>query len=323
MGREVRFSAQPDTPRPADASRDSDGVAFDDGWKHGPRTEVPKLADQAITGDRAATSKGAYYASFRQQVESGWEPRSFEAPRAVVEQFDPERASLPAISTADADHYLERHRAERPWLALLNGAAPDTRRLFAAVDAGGGHAHIRHEGWVSEEDNLRRAAYLEDPAQLDSEKRARGIDGLKPGDRPHRCGDAVTRVTDRDAFATAFACGVEHPKVRALLDMPFDPDRRPGAVTVPIAELLSAKGHQYCTGWQLEPLGDTAWSARQNRAAWLRARAEGRDFEASEPRVRPVPTFEGGDMLFVVSRNRTRDGYEIVTMYPLPPRPGH
>jgi hypothetical protein len=190
------------------------------------------------------------------------------------------------------------------------------------MDVGGGHAHIRHEGWVTEQAILRRVAYREDPAQLDSEKRARGIDGLKPGDRPHRCGDTATRVTDPDAFATAFVRGIEYPEVRALLDMPFDLDRRPGEVTVPIAELLGPDGHQHCAGWQLEPVGDSIDAARKNRAAWLRTRTEGRDSDDPEPRVRPVPTFEGGDMLFVVGCNQTRNGYEIVTMYPRPPRPG-
>lgn len=170
---------------------------------------------------------------------------------------------------------------------------------------------------------MRRVAYREDPAQLDPAKRYLGIDALKPDDRPHRCGDAATRVTDPDAFTTAFAFGVEHPKVRAVLDTPFDSDRWPGEVTVPIAELLGGDGHQYCTGWQLEAVGDTTETARKNRASWLRARTEGWEPDVPEPRVRPVPTFEGGDMLFVVGRNRTEDGYKIVTMYPLPPRPGH
>jgi hypothetical protein len=144
-----------------------------------------------------------------------------------------------------------------------------------------------------------------------------------PGDRQHRCGNFATRVTDADAFATAFARGVEHPKVRAALDLPFDPDIWPGQVTVPIAELLGADGHRHCTGWQLELIGDTTQAARDNRATWLKARTEGREPDVPEPRVRPVPTFEGGDMLFVVGQNRTRDGYRIVTMHPQPPHLDH
>lgn len=263
------------------------------------------------------------HAESRQRAEGSQAQRSFEAPRAELSRFDPERAALPPISLAAAADYLAQHRTERPWLNAADTASPESRRIFAALDSGGGHAHIRHEGWGTEAAIMRRVAYLEDPAQLDSEKRSRGIDGLKPGDRPHRCGDAATRVTDADAFATAFARGIEHPKVRALLDMPFDADRWPGEVTVPIAELLGAHGHHYCKGWQLESADDATESARESRADWRRARAEDRVPDVPEPRVRPVPTFEGGDMLFVVGRNRTQDAYEIVTMYPLPPRPGH
>lgn len=45
------------------------------------------------------------------------------------------------------------------------------QRIFAALDQGHGHAHIRHEGWVTEEMNERRVRSLEDPAQLDPTKR--------------------------------------------------------------------------------------------------------------------------------------------------------
>jgi hypothetical protein len=268
-------------------------------------------------------TRGEAHAELRQRVEGGWEPRLFEAPRAELRRFDPERAALPPASLDVAADYLAQHRTARPWLTAADTASPETRRIFAAMDAGGGHAHIRHEGWATEEANLRRVAYREDPAQLDSGKRAVGIDGLKPGDRSHRCGDAATRLTNPDAFATAFVRGIEHPKIRTLLEMPFDSDRRPGEVTVPIAELLGPDGHKQCTGWQLEPVGDSEETARKNRAAWLRARTESRDPDVPEPRVRPVPTFEGGDMLFVVGCNQGRNGYEVVTMYPRPPRPGH
>ena len=71
-----------------------------------------------------------------------------------------------------------------------------------------------------------------------------------------------TRITDPDAFATAFARGVEHPKVREALDMAFDPRRMPRDVTVPIADLLGPDGHRYCTGWQLRA---SRWE-HENRA---------------------------------------------------------
>jgi hypothetical protein len=186
------------------------------------------------------------------------------------------------------------------------------------MDQGGGHGHIRHEGWVTEEANMRRVAYIGDPAQLDVAKRLRGIDGLKPNDKWHKCADLATRITDPDAFATAFVCGAEQREVRAALSTPYDRDRRPGPVWVPIAELLGKDGHKHCTGWQLEPVAGSMDAAIKNRRAWQAALAEGRQPDVSEPVARPIPTFEGGEMLFLIGHNKTRDGYEIVNLYPQP-----
>jgi hypothetical protein len=67
-----------------------------------------------------------------------------------------------------------------PWLQTAERALPEALRIIVAADQGGGHGHIRHEGWVTEEASMRRAAYLEDPAQVDPDRRRRGIDGLRP-----------------------------------------------------------------------------------------------------------------------------------------------
>jgi hypothetical protein len=165
---------------------------------------------------------------------------------------------------------------------------------------------------------MRRVAYLEDPAQLDPAKRDLGIDGLRHNDQPHRCASTSTRITNPDAFATAFARGAEHPKVREALDMPFDPRGKPRDVTVPIADLLGPDGHRYCTGWQLEPVDGSMKTAQNNRDEWLAARAEGREPDLPEPQVRPVPTFEGGEIAFFFQRNYAVERYEIVTMFPRP-----
>lgn len=165
---------------------------------------------------------------------------------------------------------------------------------------------------------MRRAAYLEDPAQLDHGKRYLGIDGIRQGDQPHRCRSTATRITDPDAFATAFARGVEHPGVREALDMPFDPARKPREVTVPIADLLGPDGHRYCTGWRLEPADGSMNTARANRGTWLAARAEGRIPGVPEPQARPVSTFEGGVITFLFERNQGEQRYEIATMFPRP-----
>lgn len=263
-------------------------------------------------------SRGEVYAELRQRVEGGWEPRPFEAPRAELGRFAPERAALPPMGLDAAASYVEQHRTARPWLTTADAASPETRRILAAADAGGGHSPIRHEGWVTEEASMRRVAYLEDPAQLDPGKRHLGIDGLRPNDQPHRCASTSSRITDPDAFATAFARGVEHPKVREALDMPFDPGGKPRNVTVPIADLLGPEGHRYCTGWRLDPVDGSMKTAQANRDAWLAARAEGREPDVPEPQVRPVPTFEGGVITFFFERNNAERRYEIASMFPQP-----
>ena len=272
---------------------------------------------QALPPDEPS-SRGEAYAELRQRVEGGWEPRSFEAPRAELKRFNPERAALPPTSLEAAADYLARHRAERPWLTPGDAASPETRRILAAMDAGGGHGHIRHEGWVTEEASMRRGAYREDPTQLDPVKRDRGIDGLRRNDQPHQCTSTSSRITDPDAFATAFARGVEHPKVREALDMAFDPRRMPRNVTVPIADLLGPDGHRYCTGWQLKPVDGSMKTAQTKRDSWLAAREQGREPDVPQPQVRPVPTFEGGEIAFFFRRNYAEKRYEIVTMFPRP-----
>jgi hypothetical protein len=305
-------------------------VGARDGFEEGePDVPAPQVSRELALAegpaDRAQprppgelNTRGEAYAELRQRVEGGWEPRSFEAPRAELRRFDPERAALPPTSLDAAAKYLAQHQTERPWLTAADTASPEARRILAAMDAGGGHGHIRHEGWVSEEASMRRVAYLEDPAQLDTAKRDLGIDGLLENDLPHRCRSTSTRITDPDAFATAFARGAEHPKVREALDMPFDPRGKPKQVTVPITELLGSDGHRYCTGWRLEPGDGSMKAAQTNRDDWLAARAKGRAQDFPEPQVRAVPTFEDGVIVFLFTRNNAESRYTIVTMFPRP-----
>lgn len=166
---------------------------------------------------------------------------------------------------------------------------------------------------------MRRVAYLEDPAQLDPDKRRRGIDGLRPGGRYHACGGLASRITDPDAYATALARGAENPGISTALSTPYNRDRHPDLVRISIADLLGKNGHKVCTGWQLEPVGGSIDVARDNRRAWRMAMAEGRQPDVSEPAVRPVPSFEGGTIVFVISHNQQRNGYEIATLFPQPP----
>lgn len=264
-------------------------------------------------------TRGDAYADLRQSAESGWDrSRRFDAPSGELAAFRAERAGLPEVSAEEAGRYVERHRAGRPWLETAMRASPEALRIIVSADQGGGHGHIRHEGWVTEQASMRRVAYLEDPAQLDPGERRRGIDGLRPGTRHHICADLATRVTDPDAFATVLARGTGHPAVRDALSTPYDRGSRPDPVWLPIVDLLGKDGHKVCTGWQLEPVDGNIDVARSNRRAWRMAMTEGGQPDVPEPVARPVPTFEGGTMVFVISHNRQWDGYEITTLFPQP-----
>ncbi|HEV2251958.1 MAG TPA: hypothetical protein VGS06_02070 [Streptosporangiaceae bacterium] len=267
----------------------------------------PGEPDDASRAERAvpvrerseSRSRGEYAAELR-----------LGASLEVVGRFEPRRAGLPEVSAGDAAAYLDARQAERPWLAAARNRSPEVQRLFAALDQGGGHAHIRHEGWVTEEMSRRRVAYLEDPAQLDPAKRAAGIDGLLPGDRRHKCGSIATRIADPDAFAVAIAQGIEHPDVRAALDAEFSKRRAPGPVVLPIAGLLGPDGYRHCTGWQLDTVEGSVKTAAERRDA------------AAGVNARPVETFDGGTITFRFGPNLRRSGYEIVTMYANPPDGG-
>ena len=229
----------------------------------------------------------------------------------ALERFDPRRAGLPEVSREEAATYIEEHMADRPWLALVRDCSPDAQRVFVALDQGHGHAHIRHDGWVTEEMNERRVKNLEDPAQLDPEKREARVDAFKTGNQPHWCGSISTRITNPEIFAAAFARGVEHLDVRAALDSK-DPIP-PGPVAVPISDVLGPDGHQFCSGSQLEPVDESMAKARTERDAWAAGSHSG-----PEPRIRPVETFEGGTVTFTF-RPSLLGGYEVNTMYVNPP----
>ena len=275
-------------------------------------------------GDSAVSveprTRGEAYADLRQTVESGWDRgRKYVASHGELAMFRAERAALLEVTSVEAVRYIEQHRAERPWLQVLERASPEALRIIVAADQGGGHGHIRHEGWVTEEASMRRVVYLEDPAQLDLDKRALGIDGLRPGNRNHVCAAQSSRITDPDAFATVLARSTAHPDLLAALSTPYDRKHTPRQIWLPINDLLGKDGHKTCTGWQLEPVAGSIDAARDNRRARREAIAEGRTPDVPEPRARPVPTFEGGTIAFIISHNRQRNGYEITSLFPQPP----
>jgi hypothetical protein len=260
-------------------------------------------------------------AESQQQVDGTGTSSKFEVNRDELGRFDLKRAGLPDMSIEAAAKYVDEHRNARPWLAMTDGASPEARRIIAALDAAGGHAHIRHEGWVSEDANRRRVACHEDPAQLDPAKKSLGIDGLRPDNSPHNCRTTATRITDPDAFATAFVRGVQHPKVQDALNMSFNPVDRPDQVAIPIAELLGSDGHRNCSGWRLEPGGGSMKDAVGKRDAWVEERSKGCTPDGPEPRTVPVRSFKDGDIVFDFMRNNDEQRYEVVTMFARPAQP--
>lgn len=295
--------------RAFDLDKPAEAATADDGRKEA-GSDVPV----------ESRTRSEYYADLRQAAGSGWDRNlRFTAPRGELARFKPELAGLPEVRIEEADRYVKRYRDERPWLQVVEGAPPEVRRVFAAADMGGMHGHVRHDGWVTEEASMRRAAYLEDPAQLDSGKRARGIDGLRPRRRDHASAEIAARVTDPAAYATAFKRGSEHLRVRAAVNGEYPPDTYPREVSLPIASLIGEEGRKFCTGWILVPReGESMDDARERRREWREAVREGREPEGAGPAVQPVPTFEGGTMVFRIAPRKDGSGYAIASMFPHP-----
>jgi hypothetical protein len=295
-----------DEPDDGDApARRSPADAGDTTYAARPRNELRPRAEYASVLKAQLDSKAPGQEAADQEAA---DPKAELSAPDALQRFEPSRAGLPEVTHADAATYIDEHQADRPWLAQARDCSPDTQRVIVALDQGHGHAHIRHEGWVTEEMNERRVRNLEDPAQLDQDKR--GIDGLVAGDLPHRCGDTASRITNPEIFATAFARGVEHPDVRAALD---SNGPRPEAIILPISSVLGDDGHKFCSGWRLEPVNGSTDEARANRRAWARG-----DQSGPEPRAQPVETFEGGTVTFAFRRSPL-GGYEVSTMYVNPP----
>jgi hypothetical protein len=230
----------------------------------------------------------------------------------VIESMNPD--VRPPLEYQGATGYIAENATARPWLEPAADASPAVQRIFAAIDQGIGHAHIRHGPMGNDQMYSDRVTYLEDPAQTDVAKREAGIDGLKPT-KNHHCGPEATRIHDAEAFATAFAAAVKLPDVQAALATPVEPTITfPDAVKVPIAELLGRDGHKYCSGYRLEG-GVEAWEARTE---WLKARARGENLTGlPEPRAQPIETFEGGHVVIRFKSNGK--AYEINTMFIQPP----
>jgi hypothetical protein len=230
-------------------------------------------------------------------------------------RYDGSRANLPNPDRVEAARYLEDNLPERPWLEATSHRAVDIQRVVASMDQGSGHQLERHEGFTDDAKLERRVTALEDPAQLDPDKRAAGIDGVTG--RGHFCGPTATSIQNPEMFATAFARGVEHPRIREVLDRSELGDRPP-AVDVPIEDLLGPEGHVYCSGYRLTPVAGSLEEAAKHRQAWIDARILDKGSELPPPQAEPIESFEGGYIRFVFTPTPDRTSWEVLTMYPNP-----
>jgi hypothetical protein len=292
----------------ADASQAAGGGSQDAGQAH----EGLGDADKADIGQADADPEGADPEGVGQDAADPADADQAAEPSdgGALKRFEPSRAGLPEVSYDDAAAYLEEHLADRPWLAAVRECSPDAQRVFVALDQGHGHAHIRHDGWVTEEMNERRVRNLEDPAQLDPGKRQDHVDGIKTGGQLHRCGFIATRIIDPEAFAITVARAIEHPDVREALDS-NDPISVP--VRLRISDVLGEDGHKFCSGWRLEAVNGNMVEAVANRTAWVQG-----DRSVPEPKTRPVATFEGGTVTFTFRPNEV-GCHTINTIFVNPP----
>jgi hypothetical protein len=114
-----------------------------------------------------------------------------------VDRWDPVRSHVldqaegDALTVEAAVEYVHVMKNERPWLEPAADCDPRIQHIMASLDIGNGHAHIRHGAMGSDSLYERRAAFLEDPAQLDPLQRAASIDGFRPG-QIHNCAAEAT-----------------------------------------------------------------------------------------------------------------------------------
>jgi len=293
----------------------------------GDPADVPKEADAPgpgrwERGDGFVLTREFYaaheLASFRDDAElydvrRVDEPGRMDCPADALERFSPDRAGLEEVTADEAKRHIKDNMADRPWLVTADSASPEVQRIFTALDRGQGHALERHEGAVTREATDARVTQLKDPAIAMEGDRTPGKDAYRSG--LHGCGTDATRFNDPYAFATAFARGVEHPKVRTKLDVPFDPDGTPSAQKVPLSDLLGGKGHQWVDGNHLNEVDGSTTQAKKDRKSWVKSVRDGEPPTVSEPTARPVDSCEGWDVLFVFKPDFDKQRYEIATMY--------
>ena len=266
-------------------------------------------------GSRAPTRNRSCGGTTRSYRWAGPSPSPGHLARRSCRAWEHQRRPVQLRSQAGttAGHYqgprcpLCRDTLRRTALAEHGPSAhEDVRRVFAALDQGRGHAHIRHEGWLSAEKSQLRVLHLQDPAQLDPVKRADGKDGLLPGAKSHYCAAESTAIRDPAAFAIAFARGVEHPDIRAALETSYNQgEPRPRRERADWLTFSARTG--ISTVRDTELAGDNPKQAVTDRRTWLQETKAGELPTVPPPLIVPID-FRGGTVQLRFKIDAPQDG---------------
>ncbi|MFG1907161.1 hypothetical protein [Kribbella sp. NPDC048928] len=325
----------PTTPKPNESAeeKDADTSSPRETSRSDQAVDEEAVADEAGTDRRTDDDvhKKGDRGTFPVDIEIGgetvrdrfdrWDPERLAMPRPAepeVSNAHPgertEASDRPSLDVRTGVAYIAANKDTRPWLAPAADCEPIVQSVYASIDQSEGHGHIRHGAMGSDDLQARRVAFNEDPAQTDPVKREAGVDGLDQT-KQHYCGKDSTRVHDATALAAVYVMAAEHPKVRAVLDGPFDENVQPRDLVVPIRDLLGPDGHEFCSGFRLKDWPE----AKSVRKEWLQAKRTGSDLSGlREPEVERIPTFEGGDIKIVFKRNVEAKRYGIYTLFPRP-----
>lgn len=291
---------------PEEADRADSAVTGDSNGSDGtPDTPKPVTLEIEVNGETLGARINRWDPARLKLPQPSPGDASNTDPDAEVEKVDQRH-----VDEANAVAYIATNKEQRPWLAPASDCEPAVQTIYASLDQGSGHAHVRHGPMGDDIMYANRVARLKDPAQPDRELRTQSVDGFQAPDL-HYCAEFATRVHDVRAFAAVVAVLSEDPKVRQALESDWD-DIQPGPVAIPIAEVLGPNGHEFCSGFRLK--GDWPQS-KLDRKQWARARAAGQDLsDLPEPQAERIPTFEEGRFVIMFKRNNSMRQYEINTI---------
>lgn len=268
-------------------------------------------------------------------------PVGDETARDVLKRYC--GGELSEADTQSLADYIKDNRATKPMVSVVDNADPLVQKVYIDQLRAGGHQAERHDSWNDDLAQAERARLRLDTASPTEDlKYWRGSDALEGQDRFHFCAAHATRIHDPVAFTVATARLLEHPKVKAALERPYQPGFQPQRISdVTIEEILDSDGHLACSGFQLS--GDDTRKAMDDRRDFMQAvRAEmkkpgedcsdpaadheraaekvHRETGRAAPEIEAISSFENGTITVSFQARADMSGYEVHTFYPLPPK---